>query len=319
MPRHTVSLAVLLPALLAGCSGSAANCAELDLEERQAVFPVPRSEVEARLSPDGTLSEEACAALCTEHAPAHRVEEVLACAPIDEVSQVDTGSELELDCTYLDLPYCIGGRDHVVVSSLSRGASTNPVLAWLQGNHHAETASVKAFLELARELEGLGAPPSLVQACRGAACEEVAHARRLGALVDRRGGKRSPLRFAAVPPRDLVEVAIENAVEGCVREVWAAAVARWQAQHAADPEVRAAMGPIARDEARHGDLARAIHAWAMARLDEADRTRDEAVRSLLRALDVEVDPTLVAAIGLPDRAAGLAIAAALQARLWAAA
>ena len=51
--------------------------------------------------------------------------------------------------------------------------------------------------------------------------------------------------------RELEAIAIENAVEGCVRESFGALLATWQAKTAGDARVRAAMKRIARDETRH--------------------------------------------------------------------
>ncbi|MCL0138103.1 hypothetical protein M2T37_27880, partial [Klebsiella pneumoniae] len=87
------------------------------------------------------------------------------------------------------------------------------------------------------------------------------HARMLRKLAAARGGRPGPIAFAPVRERSLLAFAIENAVEGCVNETWAALVAAWQAGHAEGADVRAAYERIAADEARHGDLAWAIDAW----------------------------------------------------------
>ena len=56
-------------------------------------------------------------------------------------------------------------------------------------------------------------------------------------------------------PRRPVEIARENAEEGCVRETFGALLAAHQAAYACDPEVREVMTRIAGDELRHAALA----------------------------------------------------------------
>jgi hypothetical protein len=53
-------------------------------------------------------------------------------------------------------------------------------------------------------------------------------------------------RVGAHGARSLESIAIENAVEGCVNETWAALVATLQAAHATDPELRAVMSSTPR-------------------------------------------------------------------------
>jgi hypothetical protein len=332
--HRPLSLTLLLPALVGvRCGSYYTDCGELQETEWRETFPVPWEELEASLSPDGTLSDEACADLCTAHAPNGQVTEVLVCRQADgtsSTSTVDTGVEdtaapptgtadPSLYCEYVERPQCIGGRDHAAIASPSTGTATDPVLAWLEGTSHAEAASVKAFVALARELADHGAPASLIDGCRTAACDEVAHARAIGALVERRGGTRPTLQFQPVPARGLRDLALENAVEGCVREVWAAMLAHWQATHARDPELRATMAPIARDEARHGDLARAIHAWAMTQLSDVEQQQVLAARAAAIATlgeQVARAPDDASELGLPTREQGVQLFAGLAAAVW---
>ena len=66
---------------------------------------------------------------------------------------------------------------------------------------------------------------------------------------------------------------MENAVEGCVHEAFAAAVALRQAARAEDPAVRDAMRAIASDEVAHAQLAWDVAAWIEGELDTAARAR----------------------------------------------
>ena len=107
--------------------------------------------------------------------------------------------------------------------------------------------------------------------------------------------------------RDLGALAIENEVEGCVRETYGALVATWQAVHARDREVRATMKEIAREETQHASLAWEVARWAQGRLDPGTRRRvADARKQALDALATEIagDPPheLVDVLGLPTSA-----------------
>ncbi len=78
-------------------------------------------------------------------------------------------------------------------------------------------------------------------------------------------------------------MAIENAVEGCVRETYGAAVAALQGESAGNLSVRRAMRAIAVDEAEHASLAWAVDAWARARLAPGESTQVKAAREHARA------------------------------------
>ena len=149
-----------------------------------------------------------------------------------------------------------------------------------------ESVSVVAFSRLEGELRALGAPRSLQRRARRAARDEARHTRLMRVLAVRFGGAPGRRQISRPRTRPLVEIAIENAVEGCVLETWAALLARYQAVHARDAEIRTAMLEIARDEAKHAALAWDVAAYLRSRLlpEEAARVRaayDEARRDLL--------------------------------------
>ena len=169
---------------------------------------------------------------------------------------------------------------------------------WLAEMARLETASVFAFERLARELAAHRAPHDLVVAARRAAQEAVRHARIARALARRWGHRPEPVRRMPLPIRGLASMAEENAIEGCVGETVGAVVAAYQALHATDPRVRAAMGTIARDEAAHAVLAWRVHAWARERLGA--RRRAALARTLSRALDNVCIPHGLRELGLPS-------------------
>jgi hypothetical protein len=186
-----------------------------------------------------------------------------------------------------------------------------------------EAASVLSFRRLARELAAHGAPSSLVARALASARDEVRHARIVGQLAEEHGGRRRGIARTTLPLRALDDVAVENAVEGCVRETFGALVASWQGMAAATPSLRATMRAVGRDEERHAELAWDIARWAEPRLSPAARrrlarARRAAVAALERELAVETPEPLVRVAGLPTRAVAQKLFAEARRHVWAA-
>jgi hypothetical protein len=162
----------------------------------------------------------------------------------------------------------------------------------------------------------------LIARARSAQRDEKRHHAAMSGLAARFGGHLSPIEVEDKGVRPLVDVALENAVEGCVRETWGAAVAVFQGECAGDRAVRRAMRSIAIDEAEHASLGWAIDAWAVPRLRPAERERVEAARRRALGLFVAqvqkpVASELSTTLGLPDRSASTRLMNAL-APLWSA-
>jgi hypothetical protein len=211
---------------------------------------------------------------------------------------------------YRDSPSCTGveGRRPAGLVQPRRLDAPDTVGRWLAHAAWLEAASIPAFIYLARELELHGAPRGLARAALAAARDEVRHARVMRQIAQRYGARVPGVDVALPVERTLEALAIENAIEGCVRETWGAVVALWQAHRATDPEVRTAYRRIADDEARHAALGWAIDTWVRTRLDAAahariDAAREAAVRELFEAENAEA----LALLGLPfgDDARGL--------------
>ncbi len=204
--------------------------------------------------------------------------------------------------------------------------SAGAVARYLERQAYLEGASVEAFERFARELEGFGAPPELAARARDAAGDEVRH----HALVVSLGRRFDPSFACAAPSaepaeaRSLFAFALENAVEGCVRETWGALLAHHQAARAGDGAVRFVSALVADDETRHAELSWATHAWLLARLGEGERRAIEA--AMARAADElmaelgsgdELGPEGRALLGLPSPAEALALVGRLRRALWA--
>jgi hypothetical protein len=173
------------------------------------------------------------------------------------------------------------------------------------------------------DLRRHGAPAALVAHARQAQRDEARHFLIMHRLAVAAGAP--PLRFprpAAVPPRSLAQVALENATEGCVGETFSAAVNLWQASTARDTAVRAALAGIAADELDHAQLAWSVDSWAQGGLDAETRrqiaeARAQAGRALIRGSGEPVEPTLVREAGLPEADAAARLARSAYATLWA--
>jgi hypothetical protein len=186
---------------------------------------------------------------------------------------------------------------------------------------YLEAASVEAFRIVRDELAVHGAPKRLIRAAERAARDETRHARATSALARRHGAKPERPRALRREPRPIEALAVDNAVEGCVRETFGALVAMWQARRASDPDVRAIMARIAPDEARHAALSFEIAAWAEPRLDAAGRARvAEATRRAVDELRArparERDAELSRIAGLPSVADMQRLIAELDRALW---
>jgi rubrerythrin len=151
-----------------------------------------------------------------------------------------------------------------------------------------EAASVGAFERLARELRAHDAPAALVRRAQHAAGDERRHALAMASLARQHGGRLRTVPRAPTASRSLSAIALENAIEGCAGETYAALVATYQSRYAAEARVRATFDAIARDETRHASLAHAVARWTESRLGPAEAAlcrdaRDTALRAFADA------------------------------------
>ena len=214
------------------------------------------------------------------------------------VSKVSSEVEEEPD------PGCAVGRRPMGLRLRSR-PEQRELGAYFARSAELEAASVHAFEILQRELASNGAPVSLLTRAVEAGRDEVRHARSVARLARRFGGRaRWPHVARASAPRSLEDVALENAVEGCVRETFGALIAAHQARCAGSRRVRTLYARIARDETRHAALSLDVAAWAAPRLSAAARRRlDTASRRALEALRASLQApfaeALITGAGLP--------------------
>lgn len=136
---------------------------------------------------------------------------------------------------------------------------------------HAERASVLAFRALASDLARCGASSRLVRRARLAAREEERHALAMRRLARKHGQRPDAVRGVPRAAPTLLALALDNGVEGCVREAFAAGLVARQARRAEDEDARRAFSRIAPEERAHARLAAEIQRFAMRRLSPSDR------------------------------------------------
>lgn len=273
---EAVAAAVLLVAI-DGC------CRDVPDEEEQNVHDGAFTEAELEaIRADQTDEAERCEAACFELVMREGItaDEIVQCEAAGDMDTADpwdvANTEVTVMCTSQRVVpgFCTGrrpqGHHEVALGSSSVGA-------WFAVHAHLERASVTAFDELADWLEQRGAA-HLAARCRAASADEVRHARSMHGFAREAGAQVEDCR--AEPAADgWLDVALHNAVEGCVHESFAAVVAAHQAAAASDAAHRKTFDGIAEDELRHGQLAWDLHDWLLARLPERVRA---VVRTAMR-------------------------------------
>jgi hypothetical protein len=265
-----------------------------------------------------TPPAEVCLSVCTLDAGAlfGCDYEFPACSPAG-FWLADAGEAVTMRCEL-----CPGiGRRPARLRAARETPSSSALGAYFARASYLEAASVFAFERLARELGAHGAPDDLVHGARRSEVDEVRHARMTARIARRHGGEVPRARVRRGANRSLASVALENAVEGCVRETFGAMVATWQAAHARDADVKRCMERIAADETRHAALAWAVAEWADTALDAraracVARAREAAVRGLERELDLLPAGDVARRAGLPTRSQARAIMRHLEGEVW---
>lgn len=204
-------------------------------------------------------------------------------------------------------------------------ATADELLAYLDEMQALEAASIPAFLRLAQELADHGAPAGLIARAQQAADDEVRHAAGFARLRETLGADPlvTPTISTTLATRSLAELALENAVEGCVRETFGALLAHYQAATATDDDLRQLLVTIAEDETRHAELAWDLRAWLDLHLDTTERARVLAAEAaertrLAAALAIEPHPDVASRCGLPPAHVAAVLHDHCVAGLWAA-
>lgn len=204
----------------------------------------------------------------------------------------------------------LDGAAQLVREAQARGrlcvtrASTGELGGHLADCARRATTRFFAYERLAAELEALHAEATLIAHTRRCGDQELEHARVFKRLALARGGTLHEVRVRALAPQSLEQTAAIQAVDGCVHETYEALSCAFQAEHAADPELREAFSSIAQTERAHAALAQKVHSFLLSHLDEAARTRvlatqEAALRELMHRAQEHESFELARAVGLP--------------------
>jgi hypothetical protein len=214
---------------------------------------------------------------------------------------------------------CVGRRPRGLAPSAtgSDGTATGRYYARIA---ELEAAAVIAFDFMVEELRAVGAPEALIRRAEDAGRDEVRHARVMAALAGRYGAGVEKPHVAPRRAMTLLEMALENVAEGCVRETWGALSARYQSQAAESFADRLVWGEVADEEARHAELSWDLHGWFMSRLSLAEQREVEeeqrrAWDELVLELDAEPDRDVQRIAGVPSRSTALELARDLAVQL----
>lgn len=150
-------------------------------------------------------------------------------------------------------------------------ASVGELAAEFRSLAQQEYESVPAFLQLASELRGLGAPVALIERALVAARDELVHTGLCAQLARAATGDdfvpRAPIvhrRSTLLGEAGLARLALESWLDGCLGEGLSADLARDIAERTSDERLRSVQLQIAVDEQRHAELGWDVLSWCIA-------------------------------------------------------
>ena len=207
---------------------------------------------------------------------------------------VATVQDLDRESLYEQLQYPVGVVEcsgSIVHIQFGRAATTPTKLESFEadwGGYFAnlaqeEATAVFAFGELLEHLQRWQAPESLQDWCRKIIREERTHALMMSGLAHRNGQGSAVIQFPSVNQVSMKEMAIHNALTGCIGETWSAVLLRYQSEHA--PKYNGVFKRIAKDETSHAEFSWVLHEWLMSQLTQDEQTEVlEAMREMLSRL-----------------------------------
>lgn len=217
--------------------------------------------------------------------------------------------------------YAVGCGRHSAELPPFHSETTNLLGRYFEQAAYLEAASVSAFQRLAAELSAHGAPHYLIDSALRAAADEVRHTKIMAQLAKRYGGSATTPPPGSHELRPLLQLALENAQEGCVRETYGALVATLQSHAARDAKVRRTLRLIAKEETQHAKLAFAVARFCQRRLSAAEQklvtmAQQQAVTELQKAVALNPPGLLIQVAGLPTAETASRILAEAKHALW---
>ena len=235
----------------------------------------------------------------------------------------------EVEYTAVHSPYTcprpVPGRKpdglHFKNDTAATQSSVNVLGQYLADMTAMETAAITAFYYLSRELEAYGAPVELIARSRQAVLEETRHSEMAALLAASFDAEMPDVSVNDFCLRSLYEIAMENAVEGCVNETFAAACGLWQSEYAQLDVFREVIAHITEEEMGHAGLSWEIHQWVMPQLSQSEQeliciAQAEAVENLIGEFKQESDPVVQQAFGLPTKDDAARLFVQLKESVW---
>lgn len=202
-------------------------------------------------------------------------------------------------------PTCFGGRRTEGLVVKAKSGEQQSLADFFAESAYLESVSIVAFERLVDELGELGAPADLIERARQSREDEIRHADAMANFARRLGASTRSPEIIPTPSRSAFAIALENAVEGCIRETYGALLAHYQANASESAEVRSAMIRIAEDETAHAALSWDIAEWLEPRLSKIEQrqihdAKMEALEELALTLQANRDPHTMTVAGLPN-------------------
>jgi hypothetical protein len=268
--------------------------------------------------PAGGYTEAFCASVCGPRDNDGGWRNWWGCGPAPQTWGGDKGPDAGSKISTIYCYTCVAGRRPEGFA----GAPTDATVAgWLTQMAHLEEASISAFDDLGANLAAIGAPQWLLAAVTAARADEIRHTQTMTGLATKAGATPAGVELGERKAKCALDLAVENAVEGCVRETYGALVAEWQATHAGRHDVRDAMRGIATDERAHAALSWAVADWLNARLTPHDRAQVQtamvhAIDQLALEAAFPMGPDCERELGLPTPREASAMVDSLRATFW---
>lgn len=294
------------------------------------------------------ISAQQCIALCQEAFQKNRIGGQTDFAKLEKIQASDCSTKTQpftsrpfrapplaepstlvscqIEYTAIHSPYTcpkvVPGRMPNGIQINDRNDTTQSSIASYLANMAAmETAAITAFEYLVRELTAYGAPETLIAQAQQAVDEEKRHAEMAGLLAAAHEATVPAVQIDDFMLRSMYEIALENAIEGCVNETFAAACGIWQSEYAQMPVFKKIIGYITDEEISHAALSWEIHHWLMPQLtpmqqQAISKAQIKAVDDLMTSFRQKGDPAQQSAFGLPDEASASVILSQLQQSTW---
>ena len=146
-----------------------------------------------------------------------------------------------------------------------------------------EATAVFAFGELLEYLQDWEAPKLLQDWCSRIIEEEKVHTLMMSGLAHRNGQESAVVQFPEPNRVSMKEMAIHNALTGCIGETWSAVLLRYQSEHA--PKYNGIFKRVAKDETSHAEFSWSLHEWLMYQLTEDEQTEvTQVMRDMLETV-----------------------------------